>query len=97
MPGTEIPVIRQPFREGDMLPYWSLNPPTGEHHLYRLDIDPDENENRVGEDVEKNMIELLRAALQELEAPQEQFDRLGIAWSEKMNEERTFFIGPTSV
>jgi arylsulfatase A-like enzyme len=79
MPGSDIPVLRQPFHEGDMLPYWSLNPPTGEHHLYRLDLDPEENENRKGEDLEDDMIELLRVALKAIEAPQEQFDRLGIA------------------
>ena len=66
MPGSEIPVIRQPFQQGDMLPFWSLNPPTGEHHLYRLDIDPDENENRTVENLENEMMKILRAALQEV-------------------------------
>ena len=34
MPGTEIPVIRQPFQPGDLLPYWAMMPKVGEHHLY---------------------------------------------------------------
>ncbi len=79
MPGTEIPVIRQPFQPGDLLPYWAMKPKVGEHHLYRIDQDPDELENRKGEPLEKEMIELLHCALSELEAPQEQFKRLGIA------------------
>ena len=79
MPGSDIPVIRQPFQQGDLLPFWSVNPPLGDHHLYRIDQDPDEEENRLGEDLEKDMIELLRVALADLNAPQEQFDRLGIA------------------
>jgi len=79
MPGSAIPVIRQPFQEGDLLPFWSLNPPIGDNHLYITDQDPGENENRVGEPLEKEMMELLRTALTDVEAPQEQFDRLGIS------------------
>ena len=78
MPGSEIPVIRQPFQEGDMLPYWAMGPAVGDHHLYNLDIDPGENENRVGEPAEDTMKALLRQALTELEAPEEQFERLGV-------------------
>lgn len=78
MPGTDIPVIRQPFQPGDQLPFWSVNPPLGDHHLYCIDQDPDEKENRVGDGLEKDMIELLRVALMDLNAPREQFDRLGI-------------------
>ena len=78
MPDTEVPVIRQPFREGDLLPYWSLNPPINDHHLYKISDDPDENENRVGEPLENTMQDLLRAALAELQAPAEQIARLGL-------------------
>lgn len=78
MPGSDIPVIRQPFQEGDLLPYWSMNPQVGDHHLYTVHDDPDEQENRVGEKLEASMIEMLRAALSEVEAPAEQFERLGI-------------------
>jgi len=79
MPGSDVPVIRQPFRPGDPLPYWSLGTRTGEHHCYRLDNDPQELENRVGSRDEADMIELLRVALAAIEAPAEQMRRLGIA------------------
>jgi N-sulphoglucosamine sulphohydrolase, C-terminal len=78
MPGSAVPVIRQPFAPGDPLPYWSLGMRSGEHHCYRLRDDPDELENRVGERDERDMIELLKVALTEVEAPAEQFQRLGI-------------------
>jgi hypothetical protein len=79
MPGSDVPVIRQPFREGDLLPYWSLGMRIGEHHCYRLDNDPDEVENRLGSADERDMIELLRVALHAVDAPTEQLVRLGIA------------------
>ena len=79
MPGSDVPVIRQPFRPGDLLPYWSLGTRTGEHHCYRLDNDPQELDNRVGSRDEADMIELLRVALAAIEAPAEQMQRLGIA------------------
>lgn len=78
MPGSDIPVIRQPFQEGDLLPYWSMSPQIGDHHLYVVTDDPDEKENRVGEALEATMIELLRTALTEVEAPEEQRARLGL-------------------
>ena len=78
MPGSSVPVIRQPFAPDDRLPYWSLGMRAGEHHCYRLRDDPDETENRIGERDERDMIELLKVALTEVEAPAEQFQRLGI-------------------
>ena len=79
MPGSDVPVIRQPFEPGDTLPFWSLGSRTREHHLYRLDNDPTETENLLGSRDEADMIELLRVALKTIEAPAEQFERLGIA------------------
>ncbi|NKB42570.1 MAG: hypothetical protein GKR86_16305 [Ilumatobacter sp.] len=79
MPGTDIPVIRQPFEDGDTLPYWAGGGRSiGQHHLYDLDVDPDEHENRAGDASEADMIELLRTALVSVEAPAEQLERLGI-------------------
>jgi hypothetical protein len=78
MPGSTIPVIRQPFAPGDLLPFWSMNPAIDEHHLYNIDLDPDETENRVGESGEADMIELLRVALRAVSAPDEQLERLDI-------------------
>lgn len=79
MPGSDIPVIRQPFAEGDMLPFWSMNPRLGDHHLYDIESDPVEAENRIGEKLEMQMIDMLREALKSVAAPDEQFQRLGIA------------------
>ena len=50
MPGSDVPVIRQPFESGDVLPFWAGGARNvGRHHLYDLDVDPDERENRRGE------------------------------------------------
>lgn len=78
MPGSEIPVLRQPFAPGDMLPFWALGTRTGEHHLYDLGVDPGENENRCGEALERQLAEQLRAALKAVEAPDDQLARLGL-------------------
>lgn len=80
MPGSDIPVIRQPFQPGDLLPYWSMDAPVDAHELYHLGEDPDEASNLAGQDgnLEANMIELLRVALNDVQAPREQFERLGI-------------------
>jgi arylsulfatase A-like enzyme len=80
MPGSTVPVIRQPFQAGDALPFWvSGGANVGKHHLYDLDVDPDERENRVGEAAERRLQEMLRAALDELDAPGEQVERLGLS------------------
>ena len=79
MPGSDVPVIRQPFAPGDPLPFWAMGMRTGEHHLYDLDIDPGENENRAGEPVAAELLELLHHALTTVDAPTDQFARLGIA------------------
>jgi arylsulfatase A-like enzyme len=79
MPGSEIPVIRQPFEPGDTLPFWVNGARNaGRHHLYDLDVDPDEQENRRGEAAEADVIDLLRTALVELDAPDEHLIRLGL-------------------
>ncbi len=79
MPGSQVPVIRQPYAEGDAIPFWAGGARTvGQHHLYNLDIDPNEQENRTGEASEHEMIELLRVALDAVDAPAEQLARLGL-------------------
>ena len=78
MPGSDIPVIRQPFDRGDPLPFWCYGQKHAEHHLYNIDNDPGEQENRLGGPEERRMVELLHCALTELEAPEEQFQRLGL-------------------
>jgi arylsulfatase A-like enzyme len=81
MPGSDVPVIRQPFQAGDALPFWVGNAAVGQHHLYDVSIDSEERENRVGERAERGMIDLLRTALMEVDAPTEQLDRLGLQTS----------------
>ena len=79
MPGSDVPVIRQPFETGDVLPFWAGGARNvGRHHLYDLDVDPDERENRRGEPSEDEMIDLLRTALVEVDAPDDQMARLGL-------------------
>ena len=80
MPGSDVPVIRQPFAAGDTLPFWAGGARNvGRHHFYDLGVDPDEQENRRGEPDEAEMIDLLRTALVDVDAPDEQLARLGIA------------------
>ncbi len=80
MPGSDVPVIRQPFLPGDRTPMWAGGAGmVGEHHLYDVDTDPDESQNLVGGPTEAEFVELLRHALAELEAPTDHVQRLGIA------------------
>ena len=48
MPGSTVPVIRQPFAAGDPVPLIAaqVDRIVGRHHLYDLALDPDETENR---------------------------------------------------
>jgi hypothetical protein len=79
MPGSDVPVIRQPFEPGDVVPFWAGGARSvGQHHLYDLTIDPGEAENRADDSGPTEMIELLRTALVELDAPAEQLTRLGV-------------------
>jgi arylsulfatase A-like enzyme len=82
MPGSDVPVIRQPFVAGDPLPYWAGSQFTG-NHLWRVLDDPDEDEDRVGlggasPAEEAEAADLLRAALDIVEAPDDQYARLGL-------------------
>src|SRR5258708_32832954 len=67
MPGSKVPVIRQPFQAGDILPYWA-NVRFSGNHLYDLHNDPAEDENRAGERSEPELPAKLRQALQQMEA-----------------------------
>jgi arylsulfatase A-like enzyme len=78
MPGSDVPVIRQPFEPGDRLPLWVGRGCVDAHFLFDLDNDPDEAENLTGTRRERDMTELLREALKTVEAPEEQLQRLGI-------------------
>lgn len=78
VPGSQVPVIRQPFAAGDLLPYWALGTKQDDHRLYDLDDDPMAEHDLVGGAPEGEAVELLRVALQEVEAPPEQLERLGL-------------------
>jgi arylsulfatase A-like enzyme len=77
MPGSAVPVIRQPWDESDALPFWAWTKFSG-NHLFDTENDPAENEERAGGADEKRMAEMLRHALEQVEAPDEQFTRLGL-------------------
>jgi arylsulfatase A-like enzyme len=77
MPGSKVPVIRQPFVAGDLLPYWAIGPFSG-NHLYDLRNDPAEDENRAGEKRETEQADRLRQALKAIEAPADHLVRLGL-------------------
>lgn len=82
MPGSSVPVIRQPFAPGDLLPMWAgTEKIVGRHHAYDLGVDPDEQENRAmrAEGVEQELVELLQTAMRAVHAPDEQFVRLGLS------------------
>jgi arylsulfatase A-like enzyme len=78
MPGSEIPVLRQPFEPGDPLPYWCLGQKADWHCLFDIGNDPEELDNRLGGPEERRMLELLHTALTDVEAPADQFQRLGL-------------------
>jgi arylsulfatase A-like enzyme len=78
MPGSDVPVIRQPFEPGDALPFWAGTTCVDQHHCFNVDDDPQEDEDLVGTRVEREMLELLRDALRDVDAPSEQLERLGL-------------------
>lgn len=78
MPGSSVPVIRQPFQPGDMLPYWASRNFSG-NHLYDLSAPPGEEPDRRDSADAARYVDLLRHALDDVEAPPEQYARLGLA------------------
>ena len=77
MPGSEVPVIRQPFAVGDAVPFWAHDGRYVGDQLFDRRDDPLEQENRI--DKRGAPLEALREALKSLEAPEEQLERLGIS------------------
>ena len=78
MPGSDLPVIHQTWREGDRVPFWAWVRMNG-NHVYDLENDPHETENLAGGPLEAQLAEQLRAELLALEAPATQFERLGLS------------------
>jgi arylsulfatase A-like enzyme len=79
MPGTTVPVIYQPFEAGDRLPFWAAGHPPVDSCLFDTDIDPAENENRVGQPPEAVMLAALADELRSISAPLDLLQRIGIA------------------
>lgn len=84
MPGSKVPVIRQPFQPGDLLPFWAYGGLVDENILYHRDEDPLQETNLAAAAgssptaLENGMSEILRDALRSLEAPEDLFQRLGL-------------------
>ena len=78
MPGSTVPVIRQPFADGDVVPFWAFGSFSG-NHLYNLRDDPAEERNLAGSALEREAADQLRVALRTIEAPDDQLVRLGLA------------------
>jgi arylsulfatase A-like enzyme len=76
MPGSTVPVIRQPFRAGDMLPYWAYTEFAGTL-AFDLHDDPGEDRNLADDALGRDLAGALRDALAEVEAPDDQLVRLG--------------------
>jgi arylsulfatase A-like enzyme len=79
MPGTDTPVICQPFGPGDQLPFWAGFEPPKDSHLFDTSIDPGELEDRVGEPGEDHLLAALAEELRGIGAPTDVLERVGIA------------------
>jgi hypothetical protein len=77
MPGSDVPVLRQPFQPGDLLPFWGAGHFSGSR-LYDLREDPTEERNLAGSARERDLAERLRAALVAVDAPDDQLERLAL-------------------
>jgi hypothetical protein len=77
MPGSDIPVIHQPYAAGDPLPFWARTRPSG-HYLFDRTADPGEVRNLAGGAQEAEAARRLAQALRSIEAPASQFARLGL-------------------
>lgn len=85
MPGTDVPVIRQPFTAGDLLPFWAYGGLENENLLYDRMADPDQVHNLAAPDgtdpgpSELHHIEVLREALVSIDSPDDLLERLGLS------------------
>ncbi|MCU1387500.1 MAG: betC [Ilumatobacteraceae bacterium] len=84
MPGSAVPVIRQPFRAGDLLPFWAYAS-RYETLLFDRVEDPFETRDLVADGADGaarasvvEATELLRHALVSVDAPDDQLVRLGL-------------------
>ena len=84
MPGTTVPVIRQPFEMGDALPFWAYGGLKNENLLYDRQNDPQQLRNMASahgdviSPLETELLEHMKQALVEINAPQDLMQRLGL-------------------
>jgi hypothetical protein len=79
MPGTDVPVIRQPFEPGDQLPFWAGHIPPSESYLFDTDADPFEAENQIGTRAESALRDAVATELRSIGAPDDVLERIGVA------------------
>ncbi len=77
MPGSTVPVIRQPFVAGDALPFWAGTRFSG-NHLHNVIDDPAQEHDLADSKLQTEIAEVLRSALVDVDAPTDQFERLGL-------------------
>ena len=77
MPGSNVPVIKQVWDVSNKVPFWAWAKFNG-NLLFDTHSDPSEDDNRIGGPDEKRMSDLLRDALTQVQAPDEQLTRLGL-------------------
>ena len=82
LPGTTVPVIRQPFDAGDALPFWGLGRFHGDVLYDRGEVDATRAFQNLAEsdrDGVAELTEMLVEAMRSIEAPAEQLERLGVS------------------
>jgi Sulfatase len=81
MPGTDLPVIRQPWDASDPLPFWAWSHFRGSELWDRVE-DPGEAHDLLADSgagrAEGEAVERLRATLVSIDAPADQLTRLGL-------------------
>jgi arylsulfatase A-like enzyme len=79
LPGSDVPVIRQPFDPSDAIPFWAMGSFRGDLLYDRAEADvTGELRNQAPGPAADEMAELLVEALRAIEAPKEQLVRLGL-------------------
>ena len=74
-PGSDVPVIRQPFDPSDDIPFWGMGGFDGDVLYDREEAAGGEFRNQAGGGADKEMTDLLVEALRSIEAPDEQLVR----------------------
>ena len=78
MPGSEVPVLRQPHESGDTLPMWATFAEFSGHHLWDLQADPGETEDLADNGpLARDYADRLQQALAAIDAPDDPGLRLG--------------------